>query len=278
MNETTDIVAQAKADSERSLAFQSPQQDILAIALERGIDTDGLRDLMAMQKERIADQELREHARALAAFQGDIPKIPHNKKVMNKPPKDHIVRYTYADLDQIMTHIRPALAKNGLSVTYDAITNEGLCTATAYVRCGGAVTKATFAAPIDLDSFMTHQQQAASATKFAMRYAVIMALGLTSTGADDDDGQTADRPSGDWLLDHIQWVKANWESVVAIKAGIAVGDLARASECWFELSDEDKRKAWMADTKGGIFKKPEQDIIRSTQFREAHYGPTETKT
>lgn len=248
----------------------APMHDIIKTIAEKG-DTSALREVMEMQREMIAHEEQRIHARALAAFQANVPPIAHNKRVLNKGGSS--VRYTYADLDQIMSTIRPALAAAGLSVTYDATLVDDTYTATAYVRCGGHVTQASFPCSIDPDAYMTDQQKAASATSFSMRKAVIMALGLTSCGMEDDDGVSADRPSGDKLLAHIQWVKENFPTVAQIKESIAVNDLAAASECWFELSNEDKQKAWLADTKGGIFKKAEQDIIKSTQFREAHYGP-----
>ena len=80
------------------------------------------------------------------------------------------------------------------------------------------------------------------------------------------------------LLEHIQWVKDNWDTVVSIKSGIALDDLSRAAEAWFELGNEEKTIAFFADTKGGIFRTAEQNIMRSTEFRESHYGPTETKS
>ena len=165
-----------------------PLQDILRVAIEKGVD---FKELLAAQKEMIAYEEQRVHARALAQFQANLPPIPHNKRVMNKPPRQDTVRYTYADLDQIMTIARPALGENQISVTWDSEVADGVYKATAYVRCGGHVTQATFSSAIDADAYMTDQQKGASANKFAMRNAVIMALGLTSCGMEDDDGQAA---------------------------------------------------------------------------------------
>lgn len=155
----------------------APMQDILMLAIEKGID---FQELLAAQREMIAHEEQRVHARALAVFQANIPAIPHNKKVMNKDGKS--VRYAYADLNQIMTLIRPALGDSQLSVTWDSEVTDGVYKATAYVRCGGHVTQATFSSAIDADAYMTDQQKGGSANKFAMRNAVIMALGLTSCG------------------------------------------------------------------------------------------------
>jgi len=67
-------------------------------------------------------------------------------------------------------------------------------------------------------------------------------------------------------------LQEHFESIAAIKAGIAGGDLSAASEAYFEL-DEDTRMALnKAATKGGIFTTQENEIIRSTEFRETFYG------
>ena len=163
-----------------------PMADILALAVEKGID---FKELIAEQRRLIQDQEARVHANAMANFQAQVPRIPHNKIVYEKDGQR--VRYTYADLDQIMTISRPALGANGLSVSWDSVVNGDTYTATATVRCGGHFTSASFSSTIDSKGFMTDQQKGASANKFAMRNAVIMALGLTSTGLMDDDGAAA---------------------------------------------------------------------------------------
>jgi ERF superfamily len=167
-------------------APEGPLHDILRVAVEKGID---FQELLAAQREMIAMQEERALSQALAAFQLHRPVIEHNQKVMNKDGRT--VRYTYADLDQIMTTIGPALGAHGLSVTWDTQLKDRVYTAVAYLRCGGATVTASFPSAVDPEAFMTDQQKGASANSFAMRYAVIMVLGLTSCGMTDDNGRSA---------------------------------------------------------------------------------------
>jgi hypothetical protein len=61
-------------------------------------------------------------------------------------------------------------------------------------------------------------------------------------------------------------------SVMAIKQGIATGELSVASEAWFALDDEVKAALWLSPTSGGCFTTRERDAIKSTEFRLSHYG------
>jgi hypothetical protein len=68
------------------------------------------------------------------------------------------------------------------------------------------------------------------------------------------------------------WTKENKDSILAIKAGIANGDLASASEAWAELSNETKEALWKAPSKGGCFTTQEREVMKSSEFRQAHFG------
>ena len=57
-----------------------------------------------------------------------------------------------------------------------------------------------------------------------------------------------------------------------IKEGIDCGDYGVAGNAWFPLAEETKRALWIAPTKGGPFTTQEREIIKSSQFRQAHYG------
>lgn len=61
-------------------------------------------------------------------------------------------------------------------------------------------------------------------------------------------------------------------SIEAIKTGIALGDLSRAAEEWFVLTEDVQRALWRAPTKGGKFTTDELKTMKSTEFREAYFG------
>lgn len=63
-----------------------------------------------------------------------------------------------------------------------------------------------------------------------------------------------------------------FDAITAIKEGIECGDLELAARTWFSLTDEHKRALWVAPSKGGPFTTAERGIIKSREFRVAHYG------
>ena len=67
-------------------------------------------------------------------------------------------------------------------------------------------------------------------------------------------------------------VLSNHSSIVAVKEGIALGNLSEAAEEWFTLDDDVKTALWVAPSKGGVFTTSERDVIRSSEFRQSHYG------
>lgn len=72
------------------------------------------------------------------------------------------------------------------------------------------------------------------------------------------------------LIENTQTILKYSESVLAIKAGIALKDYSTASEEWFSLTDEDKTILWKAPSKGGVFTTQEREIMKSKEFREAN--------
>jgi hypothetical protein len=66
------------------------------------------------------------------------------------------------------------------------------------------------------------------------------------------------------LMDH--------SAVMAIKEGVATGELADAAETWFLLDDEVKASLWLSPASGGCFTTKEREAIKSTEFRQAYYG------
>lgn len=72
------------------------------------------------------------------------------------------------------------------------------------------------------------------------------------------------------LIENTQTILKYAESVLAIKAGIALGDYSSAAEEWFSLTDEDKMILWKAPSKGGVFTTQEREIMKSKEFREAN--------
>ena len=79
------------------------------------------------------------------------------------------------------------------------------------------------------------------------------------------------------LIENTTTMLAYGESIMAIKAGISLGDLSSASEEWFSLDNEIKARLWKAPSKGGPFTTKEREIIKSTEFRIANGDADESE-
>lgn len=71
---------------------------------------------------------------------------------------------------------------------------------------------------------------------------------------------------------HIRAAFMYYDSVMAIKQGIATDDLSTAAEAWFTLGDETKEDLWLSPKRGAVWTTQERTTIQSKEFREAHFG------
>jgi hypothetical protein len=62
-------------------------------------------------------------------------------------------------------------------------------------------------------------------------------------------------------------------TIDTIKNALAVDNLSRAAEAWFELDKETMKTLWVAPSNGGPFTTREREIMKTKEFRESFYGP-----
>lgn len=93
----------------------------------------------------------------------------------------------------------------------------------------------------------------------------------------DEEAQKRDRLS--------QAVAALHGTIAVVKEGIETGDLSRAAEAWFELTNEERESIWVSPTRTvngkrvlnehAPFTTREREVIKSAEFRQAHFGASE---
>lgn len=100
----------------------------------------------------------------------------------------------------------------------------------------------------------------------------LAAIGLAGTeyaSADEVAGaihQQKVQESIDYLLEHMEAARDNWQSVSAIKEAIASDDLPFACQLYAELGHEAQQKLYKAPSKGGIFTTAERNYMRSDDW------------
>lgn len=161
---------------------------MMEIAIQQGeAGVAALERLVAM-RERAEDRlAARQYAEAIARFQEVCPVVGKNAEGAH--------RARYATLDQVMATIRPALSESGLSVTFDSEdVDDGKLKIWAVIHHrSGHSERSSFTISREAQSSrMNSSQRDGSALSYGRRYALCMALGI-STGDVDDDGAGAGR-------------------------------------------------------------------------------------
>lgn len=164
------------------IAPRSGIGDLMAVAVDRGMDPAGLEKLFALYERDQAIQAQKAFAAAMADLQAESPTISKNRTVATGK-----FSYRYAELDHIADTMRPLLHKHGLSYRFDSQVGDGQVAVKCIVTHRDGHTESTrFTCPAGGMAGQNDAQQTASALSYARRYALLMAFGL-STGDPDDD-------------------------------------------------------------------------------------------
>ena len=171
----------------------------------------------------------------------------------------------YADLGAVVKAIKDSAAENNLSyVQFPAADDNRIGITTRLMHSSGQWLEQEFTIPINrMDA-----QAAGSVLTYFRRYSLAAVFGVPQVDDDAEAGMVQARKTLE------QWIAELKPSIEAIQAGIESGDLASASEAWFELSDDEKAAIFVAPSKGGPFTTHEREVMKSPEFREAHYGVT----
>jgi hypothetical protein len=183
-----------------------------------------------------------------------------------KESNNPFFKSSYADLTSVVKAVKEPFAENGLSyVQFPHSTERGVGVTTRLMHTSGQWLESEFVLPITKQD----PQAAGSAITYARRYALQSVAGIPTA---DDDAEAAMVQARKTIE---QWKTELSPSIDAIKQGIESDDLSAAAESWFELSSDEKAAIWVAPTKGGPFSTKEREVMKSTEFKEAHYGVSE---
>lgn len=255
---------------------QVNSEQLLTKAIESNASMDTIERMMDLRERINAENARAAFYQAMSKFQAECPVIQKSREVKGKGGS---TRYKYASLEDIVSQVSPLLDKYGLSFTVDTEHKDGFIIAKCLVRhILGHESDSTFSVPIEKEAFMNEAQKAASAQSYAKRYAFMNAFGILTGDVDNDAQSMGGGVDVNDIYKRFAYLMAtvldNCQSIQVIKEGIMTDDYSTASEAWFELDDEIKKTLWVAPTKGGPFTTKEREVLKSTEFREAHYGTT----
>jgi len=198
-----------------------------------------------------------------------------------KESKNSFFKSSYADLTSIIKVVKEPFADNGLSFVQLPVSGETYVgVTTMLMHTSGEWLQSEYMLPMT----KRDPQAAGSAITYARRYALQSLAGIPSV---DDDGElgmfrnkTPANTETDILKEDANMIyndlaTKHSTTIKCVKAGIESGEITAAAEAWFELTEEDQMGLWKAHSKGGVFTTKEQQLIRTTEFKQAYFGKGE---
>lgn len=166
--------------------------DVIArAARDPAINVDKLERLLAIQQTILVDQRRTSYMAAMARLQQRLPQVTKAGRISDR---DGSLRNRFAKLEDIDTVVRPMLAEEGFSFSYDSkpLAKDTEYSLTISHRDGHSETK-TIVLPRDDGQGRNAVQSSGSTISYARRYLLSMALNLV-TRDEDNDGNGAPGP------------------------------------------------------------------------------------
>jgi hypothetical protein len=155
---------------------------------------DVLERLVGLQERMEERNAVKAFHKAMAEFQAECPQILKDSHAKIRTKSGAEYGYKYAELDQIDDAIRPLMTRLGLSKRFTTEKIGGEVKVTCIVsHMDGHSISSDFQCALDTEAAMSGPQKGGAAVTFAKRYALIAALGLTTTETDTDAQQKIDR-------------------------------------------------------------------------------------
>lgn len=163
---------------------------MLATAIEKGMSTDVLEKLMALQERWEGNQARKAFDNAMAEARAELPVIFKNREVDFTSAKGR-TNYRHEDMAGIARTVDPILAKHGLSYRFRTTSNlnEPVSVTCIVSHRLGHFEENTLCAGRDESGNKNSIQAVGSAITYLQRYTLKAALGLSAS--DDDDGRAA---------------------------------------------------------------------------------------
>lgn len=227
--------------------------ELLALAIERNLDTDKLRELMALEREWRADKAKAEYDAAMAHFGTLKQVVKHNRTGRTAGN----TTFTYADFPAMVKAVTPWLTQCGLSFSHfqDTPTMVEGKISFILVHCriqhsSGHSQDFDYPAILDdrLAGKMSPSQLIQLAVTYAKRQTLAMGLGLaTSEDRSDDDshsqmGETISKEQVSDLEGLIDEVKADKSGFLRYLGVESLEDIQRSAYTKAVRALESKRK------------------------------------
>lgn len=217
---------------------------MLAVAVQKGMDLETIKELRALQKEWEADEARKAFNHAFAEFKAEAVHVIKNKTVDAGP----LSGKKYAELFAVVNAITPALSRHGLSVAWKITKDEkDWIEVTCILKHAlGHFESVSMGGCPDVGGAKSPIQARASTVSYLERYTVKAVCGVSEQGDDNDASQKKEvepDPEGQKALEacgSIAALQAAWKALTAKQRGTLS---AIKDECKARIEAADKAAA-----------------------------------
>lgn len=186
----SDIVVQSQEEEKAVTAHASDLLSVIAQAVaDPRMDVEKMSKLLDMHERITADQRKTAFMAAMARLQAKLPQIEKTGRIVVKGTE----RSRYARIEDIDVAIRPMLAEEGFSFSFDTESSDARLykiSARLSHRDGHSETK-TLTLPIDSSDYRSAVQSAGSTVSYGKRQLIKMHLNMVERDEDNDGNATA---------------------------------------------------------------------------------------
>lgn len=196
MNAKSELVAATGSFTrreERDLpAVQANPMSILAVAVQKGMDLETIKELRALQKEWEADEARKAFNNAFAEFKATAVQVIKNRTVDDGP----LSGKKYAELFAVVNAITPALSRHGLSAAWKITKDDkDWIEVTCILKhVLGHFESVSMGGPPDTGGAKSPIQSRASTVSYLERYTLKAICGVSEQGDDTDGGDVKRTP------------------------------------------------------------------------------------
>lgn len=216
------------------LPVNATPMQMLAVAMNRGMDAAGLKDIMDLELRWSKQEAEKAYNEALAAFKNEVVEIIKRKRVNFTNSAGKVTDYKHAELADVIEAVGPALSRHGFAWGWKTRQEGGAIEVTCELRHKlGHMETVTLSAPPDDSGGKNKVQQIISTVTYLERHTLKAACGVSEKG-EDSDGAGAGGVMSAEEID--KWVKAieatttkaaaKEKCIEAVTAAEAFNDLA----------------------------------------------------
>lgn len=172
-----------------ALTKQQTPFDLLAGAIERGVDIATLERLMALYERHEAGEQRKASAAAMNRFKAEAPQIVKDA-TGEFPSKDgkYVIEWDYATLENVCSKLIKTLSAHGISHSWkpSQTTRDWIKITCVLTHELGHVDETTLEGPPDTTGSKNAVQSICSTVTYLERMTLLAACGLAPVGVDKD--------------------------------------------------------------------------------------------